>query len=218
MGQITFKPIVLGLFVLACLIALAAVLSTGVISRDTFQQTVESAGAWGMLVYVVGVVVLELIWIPRAWGLFVGGLLFGPIIGGLLSVVGDMIGATLCYLIARGGGRDWVMGMIGKRPKAQRVIELLAGRRGGFTVAALRVMPVAHYTLVSYAAGLTGVRLTHFLIGNAVGLLPGAIIYPLVGDSALEPTSPTFIICVSILVVGFLASAWYAKVFLTKNK
>ncbi len=212
------KALLLGIFILVSLGFGLFALSRGWIQPAMIQETVRAAGTWGMVVYIVGVVVLELLWIPRAWGLVAGGMLFGPVVGGLLSIVADMIGAFLCYLLARSGGRDWVEAMVNRHPRAKRVVDLLARRRGGVTIAALRVMPVAHYTLVSYAAGLTGVRLLQFLVGNAVGLIPGAVIYPVVGNAALDPTSPTFLIGISILIVGFLASAWWARRFLQKNQ
>jgi uncharacterized membrane protein YdjX (TVP38/TMEM64 family) len=74
------------------------------------------------------------------------------------------------------------------------------------TIALLRVCPIAHYTLVSYAAGLSGVSLRSFLIGSTVGILPGAILYPLVGDAALRPTSPVFVVSTAILVVFLIVT------------
>jgi uncharacterized membrane protein YdjX (TVP38/TMEM64 family) len=134
------------------------------------------------------------------WGLIAGGVLYGPLLGGALSLVGDMAGAASCYLIARGAGQQWVAGVLSSRPRARRIVDLLARRRGGGTVVVLRVCPVAHFTLVSYAAGLTGVPPAGFFLGTAVGILPGAVLYPLVGDSLLEPTSPAFLVSMTIMV------------------
>ena len=214
----TARVVVLGVFLAVTLTAGLVALACGWIRPEMIQQTVTHAGAWGMVVYVAGVVVLELLWIPRAWGLVAGGVLFGPLTGCILSFVADMIGATLCYLIARGSGREWAVRAIEKHERAARIVDMLVRRRGGVTIGVLRVMPVAHYTLVSYAAGLSGVRMVPFLVGNAVGLVPGAVLYPLVGDAALTPTSPVFIVSVAVLVAAFLASAWWARRFLDRTR
>ena len=50
-----------------------------------------------------------------------------------------------------------------------------------------------------------------FLLGNAVGLLPGAVLYPAIGAAALAPTSPTFLALAGLLVVAFVLSAWLAR-------
>jgi len=208
---------VLALFLLVSLALGAVSVAMGWIRPEMIRQAVSESGALGMVVYILAVAIIELLWIPRAWGLFAGGALYGPFLGFLLSLVADMLGGTLCYLIARGGGRAWAQRMLETRPRAARVTALLAERRGGATVAFLRVVPIAHYTAVSYAAGVSGVSGRAFLIGNAVGLIPGAIVYPLIGDAALDPTSPRFIIAVSLLVVAFFGSIFLTRWFLRRS-
>ena len=199
-----------GLLVCSGVFCLVALLK-GWVNPKAMQSMVAGAGAWAMLAYVVAVVIAELLWLPRMWGLFIGGALFGPWIGGALSVVADMIGALTCYFIARGAGRDWVEGLLARRPKAKKIVGMLAERRGGLTIGVLRVCPVAHYTLVSYAAGMAGVRPIPFVIGNAIGILPGAVLYPIVGDSMLRPTSPTFIVSVAIMIVALIVTVIAAR-------
>jgi len=179
----------------------AVALVRGWVRPGTLQQVVARSGALALASYIVGVVVLELLWMPRMWGLLAGGLLFGPVLGGALSIASDLVGAALCYFLARGAGHQWVSQLLEPRPRARRIVELLARRRGLGTVAVLRICPVAHYTLVSYAAGLTGVRPVPFLLGTALGILPGAVVYPLAGDAVLRPASPMFIGSVAVMVV-----------------
>lgn len=188
-----------------CLVAV----SSGWITPQTLRGWVQRAGAMGLVAYVAGVVLMELLWMPRAWGLLAGGVLFGPWLGACLSVVGDMLGAALCYLLARGMARGWAEDLIRRRPRAARVVDLLARRRGAATVALLRVCPVAHYTLVSYAAGITGVRPRPFLLGTALGLIPAAAIYPTLGHAALQPGTPLFWGALALIAV-FLVVTLYA--------
>ena len=190
-----------------CLIALLE----GWVTPGTIRELVARAGSTGSLAYIVAVVLMELFWLPRMWGLIAGGLLFGPLWGGLLSLVADLLGGAACYLLARGTGRDWVSGLLARQPRAARVVELLAEKRGAVTVMVLRMCPVAHYTLVSYAAGLSGVRPASFLLGTSIGLLPGAIVYPVMGDAALRPGSPTFIISLGIVVAALVVTFFVAR-------
>ena len=201
----------LAALVCASLAACAVALWQGWVRPDTLQELVARAGAWGMAGYVGGIVIMELLWMPRMWGLLAGGILFGPLLGGALSLAGDLAGGALCYFLARGAGQAWVAGLLERNPRARRVVELFAARRGLGTVAVLRVCPVAHYTLVSYAAGLTGVRPIPFMVGTAVGILPGAVVYPIFGDAALTPGSPTFWIALGVMVLFLVLTLLAAR-------
>lgn len=191
-------------------LCLVAVLR-GWVSPRTLQELVARSGGAAMAAYVAGIVVMELLWMPRMWGLLAGGVLFGPLLGGALSIAGDLSGAALCYFLARGAGQAWVAGALERHERARRVVELLARRRGLGTVAVLRVCPAAHYTLVSYAAGLMGVRPLAFLVGTAVGILPGAVVYPVAGAAALKPTSPMFLGAVAVMVAFLVVTLVAAR-------
>jgi uncharacterized membrane protein YdjX (TVP38/TMEM64 family) len=159
-----------------------------------------------MAVYVGAVVVLELLWMPRVWGLVAGGVLFGPFVGFALSIVADLTSALIGYSLARGAARVWVRTLLERRPKARRLVDILAEKRGAATIALLRVCPIAHYTLCNYVAGVAGVRPGPFLLGTVVGLLPAALLYSFLGDSLLRPGSPKFIVTASLIAVTVVLS------------
>ncbi len=200
------RLIALAALVTACGVCCLIALVNGWVRPETIRALVERSGSWAMGAYVLAVVASELLWMPRMWGLLAGGALFGPWLGGALSVGADLTAALICFALARGAGQDWVAGLLARRPRARRIVALLAERRGGVTVAVLRICPVAHYTLTSYAAGLAGVRPASFALGTLVGIVPGAVLYPMVGDAALRPTSPTFIVSVAILAVALVVT------------
>jgi uncharacterized membrane protein YdjX (TVP38/TMEM64 family) len=164
-----------------------------------------------MAVYVLAVILGELIWMPRMWGLAAGGLLFGPLLGGLLSIAADLVSASVSYFLARATARAWVARLLGRRPKAERIVRLLAERKGAVTIAVLRVCPVGHFTLVSLAAGLAGVPLRAFYLGTVVGMLPGAVLYPLLGDSISRPTGPVFLVTAALLAAALVVTLRLGK-------
>jgi uncharacterized membrane protein YdjX (TVP38/TMEM64 family) len=164
-----------------------------------------------MAVYVGSVVVLELLWMPRVWGLIAGGVLFGPLAGCALSIVADLTSALIAYSLARGAARVWVRTLLERRPRARRLVEILAEKRGAAMIALLRVCPIAHYTLCNYVAGVAGVRPGPFLLGTVIGLLPAAILYSFLGDALLRPGSLKFIVMVSLIAVTAVLSLWIGR-------
>lgn len=205
-----WRPVLLLVVVSASLAALAGSVAGGFIDRHTIERLVVEPGPKSMLLYVGLVFCLELLWCPRMWGLLAGGLIFGPWRGALLSLVADMLSASFCFALARGGGRSWVAARLATRPRARAAVALLAERRGALTVALLRILP-AHFTAVSYAAGLAGVRFGRFFWGTLAGALPGAVLYNAVGDAARQPASPTFIAGAIVLAVLAVAGAVCAR-------
>ena len=205
------RLIVLGLAVVSCGVFCLLALINGWVTPERLRALIAATGSLAMLSYVAAVIAMELLWLPRATGLILGGLLFGPLYGGLLSFCGDICGAVLCYWIARGAGRQWVERTLAQRPRARAVTELLARRRGVAVVAVLRVCPVAHYTLISYVAGLVGVPLGRFVLGTALGIVPAAILYPIAGDAMLRPTSPLFVGSVALVLVVLVVSLVAAR-------
>ncbi|MBN1769989.1 MAG: TVP38/TMEM64 family protein [Deltaproteobacteria bacterium] len=186
--------------------AFVAAWALGWISPTAIQLAARRAGPWAFAVFVAAVFVGELLWMPRLWGLVAGGLLFGPVAGSLLSLGTDLAAAMTAWALARSAARDWVARLLHRRPKAERIVGLFAERRGTLTLAVLRMCPIAHYTLVSFAAGLGGVRAAPFLLGTAVGNLPGAVLYPLLGDSITRPTSPVFLGGLAVLAVALVVT------------
>jgi uncharacterized membrane protein YdjX (TVP38/TMEM64 family) len=44
-----------------------------------------------------------------------------------------------------------------------------------------RLIPITPFTLVSYAGGLSGIPLRSYLLGSAVGLVPGTVLHVTIG-------------------------------------
>ena len=70
--------LLLGLILSSVLFCGLALLK-GWVRPDTLQQTVSEAGSWAIFAYILGVFLMELLWLPRMWGLLAGGVLFGPV-------------------------------------------------------------------------------------------------------------------------------------------
>jgi uncharacterized membrane protein YdjX (TVP38/TMEM64 family) len=54
------------------------------------------------------------------------------------------------------------------------------------TIAAIRMIPLAPFTLVNLVAGAIGVRFRDYMLGSALGLTPGMVMLSLFGRQARE--------------------------------
>lgn len=99
-----------------------------------------------------------------------GGIVFGGFWGGLLSTLGNTLGAGVACTLTRLFGERLIRKM-DNHDTWHRYAEQL-DRRGLWIVALLRVNPFTSSDLVSYAAGLTPMATWKVMAGTAVGMAP----------------------------------------------
>jgi uncharacterized membrane protein YdjX (TVP38/TMEM64 family) len=170
--------------VLAFVAGSAALHLSGWSGPERLQALVESAGWAGAVVFVVGYAVLVLVPAPASLLTILGGALFGLWWGTLLAWSGALLGASGGFLLGRRLGRPAVDRML--RGRLQQADQVLA-RHGLVAVLAVRLLPLFPFTPINYASGLLGVRPRDYVLGTAVGIVPGALAYAAVGASGADP-------------------------------
>ena len=185
-------------------IAIGSVLAWVVIGGDldTVQAAVESTGPWGPVVYVALHVLLTLVPVSKNLLAGVAGVLFGLAGGIALSWVASMISALVTFAIARRLGRAAVASMTG--PRIDRVEEIMR-QQGLLAVIIARVTPVIPFTVVNYGAGVTAVTTRDFVLGTAIGIIPGTVGYAALGASAGQDAT-TFVLAGIVAVALFAGS------------
>jgi uncharacterized membrane protein YdjX (TVP38/TMEM64 family) len=174
-------------------------------SVSEVRSWVESGGPGAPVVFVLLYVVLTVLFFPGAVLTGAGGALFGVAAGTGLSVVGGTAGATTAFLIGRRLGRGTVERAAGRRVRA---LDAWLGRRGLTTVLYLRLFPVVPFNVLNYASGATAISARDYVLGTAVGIIPGAFAYAALGGSLEDPWSPEFLgavgLALALAVMGAL--------------
>lgn len=111
---------------------------------------------------------------------FANASLFGAFWGGLLSWSSAMVGAALCFYIARLLGREVVEKLTGKA--VLNNVDSFFTRYGKHTILICRLLPFVPFDPISYAAGLTSLRFRHFMLATGLGQLPATVVYSWVGS------------------------------------
>src|SRR5258705_524161 len=99
--------------------------------------------------------------------------------------------AETAFSVARALGRGAAAQAMLERPKARALADL-AAEGGLFTVTLVRLSPLLPYTPSNVVMGLTPMRLRHVVLGTALGMAPGVILYSWAGSllpsaQAIEP-------------------------------
>lgn len=154
------------------------------------QGTIASLGIVGPLVVVLLYVVFTVLLIPGS-ALTLGTATFFGFWRGLGVVfVGANLGALCAFWLARTLLRAQVQQWAAGSPKFT-ALDRAIGQNGFKMVFLARLSPVFPFTLLNYLLGLTPVPTLSYLLANALGMLPGMVLYVYLGATARDAlTSP----------------------------
>ncbi|WP_342432031.1 TVP38/TMEM64 family protein [Neobacillus sp. FSL H8-0543] len=136
---------------------------------------------------------------------FANGLLFGWGLGAILSWSSAMIGAILCFYLAKVLGRPVVEKIVTK--KALTWWDQFFGRYGKHAIFIARLVPIVSFDLVSYAAGVTSISFWQFFWATGLGQLPATILYSYLGENATSTVQILFFlftIVIALAVIGMI--------------
>jgi uncharacterized membrane protein YdjX (TVP38/TMEM64 family) len=156
-----------------------------------------SLGAPGWAALLIGMALATLAPVPRTALSVLCGVLAGFWGGLTLALASGVLGALAGFALARWLGRETVTRLAG--PRLARADALLA-RRGTLAVLSGRLIPITPFTLVSYAGGLSGIRLRSYLVGSTLGLVPGTVLHVTIG--ATVGTGSRHALLLSLIPLG----------------
>jgi uncharacterized membrane protein YdjX (TVP38/TMEM64 family) len=114
---------------------------------------------------------------------------FGPWLGFAYAGVGAVTSAVVAYGAGRLIGRSALENLLG--PRLNRIRRGIA-RRGVVAIAAVRMVPIAPFTVVNLAAGASRIPLSDYIIGTILGMTPGLVLMSALGSQILNViTRPT---------------------------
>lgn len=135
----------------------------------------------------------------------VGGTVFPLPAALIVNFLGALICTLLPYFFGLKKGDAAIGQRLEKYPKLQKIFEIERGN-DWFISYFLRVINILPMDLVSMYLGANKVNFGKYVTGSMLGNLPGIIAITVVGSSITDPTSPTFIVSVSVTAVISAAS------------
>ncbi|MFN4014706.1 MAG: VTT domain-containing protein [Reyranella sp.] len=141
---------------------------------------------------------------------------FGPWWGMLYSTVGVAASAGLMFAVGAKFGQGVPKRLLGRRwaPLRDRL-----ERRGMLAMVALRVVPVAPFSLVNLAAGAGSIRFVDFGLGTLIGMGPGIAAIALMGDriaKVLADPSAGQIAVLALCVAGWIGICFGAQAVVSR--
>lgn len=182
------------------------------LNPQAIRDYLLSFGPWALLVYIIVYTFRPLIFFPASILSIAGGLVFGPLFGTIYTVIGASLGALLSFGIARFLGRDFVKPLLkGKLGQCDAFAE-----RNSFSVVLfMRLLPIFPFDMISYGAGLCGVKPVAYIMATIVGIIPGTFAYVYLGSSLM---APQYIAVAVVLFIVLVRGPVLVRRYLVKRK
>jgi uncharacterized membrane protein YdjX (TVP38/TMEM64 family) len=177
-------------------------------SRERVQALLSSASesAFAPLLVVATYVVAGVVAFPVLVLIVATAAIFGPWFGFVYAVLGVIASALFTYLIGRWLGRDLLFRALGARcDRVRKEID----KRGVLAVAAIRLVPVAPFTVVNLMAGACSIALVDYVAGT-IGMLPGLIVISALGHQVVAMLTTLSVRDAAVLAL--LVLAWLTLV------
>lgn len=186
----------------------------GMADLDAIKEYILSFGIWAPIVSFFMMIFQSLIApLPAFLITFSNAALFGWVKGAILSWSSAMVGAMLCFFIARSLGREATEKLTSKF--ALENFDQFFQDYGKHTILIARLLPFISFDIVSYAAGLTSMSFWSFTWATGLGQLPATLIYSYAGEM-LTGGEKTFVIGLLVLfassvLIVLLKQIWTKK-------
>ncbi|MBI5970696.1 MAG: TVP38/TMEM64 family protein [Deltaproteobacteria bacterium] len=194
--------------VIAALIIIAYVYAPG---PEDVKKTIAGYGAAAPIIFIAITILKPLIFFLPSMGLtIVAGTLFGPFWGTVYVAIGGAGSTVIGFYGTRLFGRERMKRILSERTRLFAIDEKMT--RGGFrTTLMLRAFNLP-WDIVSYAAGLSGMRFKDFYLASLLMLVPTSFVYTYFGSTVGSVNSPQFFGALALLFVFGMLPHLYMKV------
>lgn len=137
-------------------------------------------GIWGPVISTLLQIITSVIApLPSFVVTFVNAMVFGLGWGFLLTYTTALLAAAICFGMSRALGRPVVERFATKR--ALDATDAFFSKYGAQAVLIARLIPFVNPDVLSYAAGLTNMSWTRFMVSVAIGSIPSTLLYSYLG-------------------------------------
>ena len=174
------------------------------IGVNVLREQIEQAGTWGPLIYI-GIKATTFIFAPLSAGpiQFVSGILFGVIPGTLYSVLGELLGGSINFIIARVYGRRIVQKFVGQSSMA-RIDQFYERYMDDWkSLLVTRVLLFSVYDFISYAVGFSRIRFSVYVIISFLGGLLPTFLFVWIGSEASQNQDILLLFYATVAILFF---------------
>lgn len=169
---------------------------------DNIRKFIQSLGLFAplglIIIMAIAIIISPIPSLPLS---IISGLLFGGLLGGIYAVIGAAIGALIAFFIGKKLGRDLMQKYMEKELK---IIDNIDENYLTIFILIARLLPIFHFDILSYGAGLTKISPWKFLLATIVGMMPATFALAFSGEVIFTNIKVSIIVTLVFIVLPFL--------------
>lgn len=153
--------------------------------------------------------------IPSAPVALVSGAIYGHTFGTLYVVLGALLGALMAFMISRKLGYDY----INKKLHNKLPVKIVGSQNTLMIIVFVtRLAPFISFDVISYAAGLTQLTYSRFIIATLMGIIPISFALAHIGSEVNNGELEKIVIALVLLGFITLVPIIFKKLTINHNK
>jgi len=165
---------------------------------NAIRDWILGFGAMAPAIFLLVFTLRPLVLFPTWVLCLVAGLVWGPLMGFLYTVIGDNLSAGFAFWTGRLLGTRWYRPGSGKFMKK---VDRLLMEYGFMTVLILRLLNLP-FDLINYGCGFTRMSYWPFAAGTFLGVIPGTLTCVLFGDAWIHPSNLLLSVVILFASIG----------------
>jgi phospholipase D1/2 len=166
---------------------------------------------WVPLVVILAYTPVAFTLFPRPLLTLFAVIAFGPVLGFVYAMLGIELSAWVSFALGKAMNRNTVRRIAGTRLNG--ILQVLR-RRGLLAMTALRLVPIAPFLVEGVVAGAARVKFSDFMIGTALGMLPGTLTSTVFGNQLqvwLEDPSRINYWAIVLVLLALGTATWLVR-------
>ncbi|MEE1077594.1 MAG: VTT domain-containing protein [Agathobacter sp.] len=175
---------------------------------EAFQAWVDSKGIVGIIIFMVlNILQVILAIIPGGPFEIAAGYAFGIIKGSILCDIAMTAGSMIIFFLVRKFGMRFIELFV-DREKVENLAILKTNQKKNALLFLFFLLPGTPKDLLSYAVGLTDIKISTWLLINLIGRFPAILLSAMSGSSLVEKRYEYFAIFMGIILFFYLIGAF----------
>ena len=153
----------------------------GYISLENIKELknwINSFGVLGPLVYIALYIIACIFFLPGLPITVLGGIVFGPLMGTIYTVIGASLGLSSAFLVARYLFRESIEKKFSDSLIFQKIDQGVK-KQGWRILMTTRLVPIFPFNVQNYVYGLTGIGFLQYSTLSTIFIIPGTAAYTL---------------------------------------